>query len=402
MNFYSFALAAILILSSVTDFTRRLAVGSLTLQGVLTIVLGTGLLGLILMRRRLPKAIYMASWLVVFLCIGAISVYLNKGTALIGFRDQAQNLLVYAIFVWTMLLSAMEAYAQPITPPWYLTDGFTRAAGIWMGARSFAIFAVIAVAWCLACWRYKVFPYAGWYAAGLVLLIAFSYSRTATVAGLLLFPLAQISPRDPRGWGRVGVWMGLIGLIAYLSFTYIEPVRSRFTEQGDNATVGGVRMNTSGRDRIWQSVSDSAAESPWFGKGPGSAGIAVQKVNATVHPHNDYLRLLHDFGKLGLGLWAVGYGGLFVQALQNWYWAEQSDRMTAHVHAAAVLAMAVVAFVMITDNVVVYLFAMAPLGILVGTSIGIASARRKILRQAKPLEWMEDWSIDEVQVNPLN
>jgi O-antigen ligase len=161
-------------------------------------------------------------------------------------------------------------------------------------------------------------------------------------------------------------------------------------------------VNTSGRDRIWQSVSDSAAESPWFGKGPGSAGIAVNKVNKTIHPHNDYLRLLHDFGKLGLGIWALGYGGLFVQALQNWYWAEKYDRMTAHVHAATVLAMLVVAFVMITDNVVVYLFAMAPLGILLGASIGIASARRKILRQARPLDWMEDWPIDEAQANSLN
>jgi O-antigen ligase len=420
MNPYSLALAVILLLSSVTDWTRRLAVGSLTLQGVLTIVLGTGLLGLIFLRRRLPKAIYMASCLVLFLCIGAISVYLNKDISQIGFRDQAQNLLVYAIFVWTILLSSIEAYANPVMPPWYLTDGFTRATqitmafygtsllfggfgtGIWMGARSFAIFAVIAVAWCLACWRYKVFPNAGLYAAGLVLLIAFSYSRTATVAALLLFPLAQISPRDPRSWWRMGLWVGLIALIAYLSFTYIEPVRARFTEQGDNATVGGIRVNTSGRDRIWQSVNDSASESPWVGKGPGSAGIAVQKVNETIHPHNDYLRLLHDFGKLGLGIWALGYGGLFVQALSNWFWAEKHDRITAHIHAAAVLAMVVVAFVMITDNVVVYLFAMAPLGILIGASVGIASARRKILRQARPLTWMEDLPHEGVQPNLIN
>jgi O-antigen ligase len=421
MNPYSFTLALILLLSSVTDATRRLAVGSLTLQGVLTIVLGVGTLVLVLARRRVPQAIYMASWLILFLGIGAISVYVNRETSMIGFRDQAQNLLVYALFVWMILLSATESHANPLMPPWYLSDGFTRAAqismafygtsllvgglgtGIWMGARSFAIFAVIAMAWCLAGWRYRAFPTAGWCAIGLTVLIALSFSRTATVASLLLFPLAQVSPRDPRSWLRVVVWMGLIALVAYLAFTFVEPIRARFTAVGDNATVGGVQINTSGRDRIWQSVSDSASEAPWFGKGPGSAGIAVQKVNATIHPHNDYLRLLHDFGRLGLGIWVLGFGGIFVQAWCNWFWAEKHDRMTAHIHAATVLAMLVVAFVMITDNVVVYLFAMSPLGILMGASIGMGAARRKLVRQARPLAWMADEGMGaDVQTGSIN
>jgi O-antigen ligase len=421
MNPYTLVLAAILLLSSVTDWTRKLAFGSLTLQGVLTIGLGVGTLLLVVARRRLPKAVFMAGWLVLFLCIGVLSVYLNRSTSLISFRDQSQNLLVYALFVGALLMSATESHANPIAPPWYLSHGFMRAAqismvfygvsllvgglgtSVWMGARSFSIFAVIAVAWCLACWRYKVFPSAGLCAIGLTVLIALSFSRTATVVALLMFPLAQVSPRDPRSWGRVAVWVSAIALVAYLAFTFVEPVRARFVATGDNAKVGGFQVNTSGRDVIWKAVQDSAAESPWVGKGPGSAGIAVQKVNETIHPHNDYLRLLHDFGRLGLGIWILGYGGLLIQAWRNWFWAEKYDRVTAHIHAAAVLAMLVVAFVMITDNVVVYLFAMAPLGILIGASIGSGSARQKLLRQSRPLAWMEDWSMsDDVQPNLTN
>jgi O-antigen ligase len=421
MNPYTLLLAAILLLSGVTDFTRKLAIGSLTFQGVLTIGLGVGTLLLVVARRRLPKAVFMASWLVLFLGIGVLSVYLNRATALISFRDQAQNLLVYGLFVGAMLMSATESHANPIAPPWYLSHGFTRAAqismafygvsllvgglgtSVWMSARSFSIFAVIAVAWCLAGWRYKAFPNAGLYAIGLTVLIALSFSRTSTVVALLMFPLAQASPRDPRSWGRVGAWVMAIMLVAYLTFTFVEPIRARFLAKGDNASVGGIQVNTSGRDSIWKAVQDSAAESPWVGKGPGSSGIAVQKVNETVHPHNDYLRLLHDFGGLGLGIWILGYGGLLIQAWRNWFWAEKYDRVTAHIHAAAVLAMLVVAFVMITDNVVVYLFAMAPLGILIGASIGSGSARQKLLRQSQPLAWMEDWAItDDGQPNLTN
>ncbi len=411
MNPYTLLLATVILLSSVTDLIRRVAVGSLTMQGVLTIGLGTISFFLVLSRRRLPKSTFVIGALVLFLAIGILSCYLNLATAMIPLRDQTQGLLVYVGFVGLMLLSAIEANAAPIMPPWYITDGFTRAAqicvsvygvsllvggfgtNVWMAARSFSIFALFAVSWCLAGWRYRVFPKAGFWALLIPVVIACSYSRTATIVALVLFPLAQISPRDSRSWLRVIGWVGVIGLIAYLTFTYVEPIRNRFTEKGDNAQVGGIQVNTSGRDRIWGAVTISALESPVFGKGPGSVLLPVVKVSDSTHPHNDYLRLLHDFGWVGLGFWLVGYVGIMVQTWRNWAWAEQYDRVSAHLHQATLLVMVAMAIVMITDNMVVYQFVMAPLGILIGASIGMAGARRKLLRQSRPLVWMEDWSI---------
>jgi O-antigen ligase len=418
MRPYPILISFVLILSGVTDMLRRISVGPLTFQGVMTIVLGVGATALVIARGKLPKYAVTTVGLVIFLAIGIISCYVNLSTSLISFKDQTQGLLVYALFVGMLLLSAGEAYASPVEPPWYITTGFTRSAqlamalyglgialggpgsALVMGPRSFAIYAIVAAGWLLACWKHKTFPAAGLLSLGLTALVAFSFSRTATVICLLLFPLSQISPRNPKSWLRVGGTMGLIALIAYLTFTYVEPIRNRFTDVGDSGSIGAVKVNTSGRDRIWESVGISAAESPLVGKGPGSVAIPVIKANSSAngHPHNDYLRLLHDFGWIGLGLWLVSYGAILVQAWNNWSWSEKFDPISAHVHEASVLALLAVAFMMVTDNVVVYQFAMAPLGILVGASIGLGQARRKLVRQIKPLAWMdqlpEDVSLD--------
>lgn len=419
MRPYPFILGLIVILSGATDLLRRVSAGPLTLQGVMTIVLGVGCLGLVLTRGKLPKFTWTAIPLVVFLVVGALSCYINLPISQIAFKDQTQSLLVYALFVGTLLLSAGEAYRSPVEPPWYLSEGFTKSAqlsmmlygfgiltegpgskGI-MGPRSFAIYAIVAAGWLLACSKHRSFKGAGWMAMGLTTLVAFSFSRTATVICLLLYPLSQISPRDSKSWFRVGLTMGFISLIAYLTFTYVEPIRNRFTDVGDSGSIGSVKVNTSGRDRIWESVSISAAESPVVGKGPGSVAIPVVKANqsANGHPHNDYLRLLHDFGWVGLGLWLTSYIAILLQSWNNWAWAEQFDPMTAHVYEASVLSLLAVAFMMVTDNVVVYQFAMAPLGILVGASIGLGQARRKLVRQLRPLAWMETLP-EDVSIEP--
>ncbi|NJK53405.1 MAG: O-antigen ligase family protein [Leptolyngbyaceae cyanobacterium SU_3_3] len=161
-----------------------------------------------------------------------------------------------------------------------------------------------------------------------------------------------------------------------------------------------MRVNTSGRETIWEAVQSSIDDSPLIGKGPGSVAVPVNAVNKTAngHPHNDYLRLMHDYGYIGLGLWLCGYGSLLVATLRNWLWADRNDRSTAHIHLAALLALVGVALAMLTDNLVIYIFAMAPLGVLVGASIGAGSLRRKMLakqRQEAYFQDQEEW-LEEV------
>jgi O-antigen ligase len=410
MRIYTLLLSTVLIVSSVTDLIRKANIGPLTMQGVWTIIVALACASLILLRHRLPKSSFWALGMVIFVFCGILSSYINLPTSPIGVKEQSQNLLVYAAFTGLIFLSAGESYREPFQPPWYITHGFMRASqitialyalslpfagfgnSIFQSARSFAIFAIVAMAWLLASWKHKVWPRSGLYALALTALVAFSFSRTATVICLILVPLSQLSPTNGKSWFRVGIWVGLITLVAYLSFTYVEPIRDRFTDKGDSGKIGSVQVNTSGRERMWEAAGNSAMEAPIFGKGPGSVGYAIAAVNSSAagHPHNDYLRLRHDFGWVGLFFWLGSYVLVMLKSLQNWAWAERRDPVSVHVHQASVLAQIAVLIMMATDNIVVYQFAMAPLGILMGASLGLGQARRKLTKEVQVMDWMDE------------
>lgn len=408
MNIYPIILTGILLICGLTDVIRQIGIGPLTMQGVWTILLALITVLFVVIRQRIPSSTMIAIGFVVFVVIGILSGYLNRPTSSISLKDQAQSLMVYSAFAGSIFLSAGEAYREPVRPPTYLTKGFlwaTQLAMIFYGlsmlqggagsntvmsARSFAIFAIIAMAWLLATWRNRSIPYASLYAFGLLVMVAFSLSRTATAICLILYPISQLSPTNARSWLRMGVWIALISLIAYLSFTYVEPIRDRFTDSGDNAKVGGIQINTSGRTTMWEGATASANESPFFGKGPGSVSVPVNQANPASggHPHNDYLRLRHDFGWFGLTAWLGSYLLILVQCSRYWIWAIRHDPVTQHIYHATLMAMVAVLLMMITDNIVVYQFAMVPLGILIGSSLGLGQARQKLMREVKVMDWV--------------
>ncbi|HEY0375240.1 MAG TPA: hypothetical protein VGC94_10620, partial [Amnibacterium sp.] len=85
------------------------------------------------------------------------------------------------------------------------------------------------------------------------------------------------------------------------------------------------------------------------------------------HPHNDYLRLWHDFGLLGVGLFALGLLILIVGAVRR---ALRTEPGSSAVHWSAALGLSAVAAAAATDNVFIYPFVMLPLAAVVGVSIG--------------------------------
>jgi O-antigen ligase len=92
------------------------------------------------------------------------------------------------------------------------------------------------------------------------------------------------------------------------------------------------------------------------------------------HPHNDYFRILHDYGIVGGALLLIGGFALIRGTKRVWRAAVSQDSSLAQPHLTAFLGTTALAFAMITDNVVIYVFFMAPLAILVGFSLGHASA----------------------------
>ncbi len=392
-------MTSVLLLCGLTDGVRRLSLGPVTALAGVTIVANIGCFFMLLNSRRFPKPlIFSAIGYLSFLSLGIYSMTANLPFSGVSFQNSVQNLLSYGAFIGMLLLSACLVLERE-TMPWFVRHGFLVSVAIattlygigilvkgpgselMMGARAFATYVVAMLPFALAAWRYQV-PFAGIISIAMTVCVALSFSRSATVIALILYPLSRFSPHKPEGWLRLVVWVGLISLVAYLSFTYVEPIRERFTEKGDSASIGGIRVNTSGREEMWEAVGVSIEKAPLLGQGPGSVEVPISRVNKTAggHPHNDYLRLIHDFGYLGFTVWLIAWVGLITVTFRNWLWADTIDRNFAHYHLGALLGMLSVSQLMLTDNIVVYIFATLPLGMLTGSSIALGVIRRSQFR----------------------
>lgn len=194
--------------------------------------------------------------------------------------------------------------------------------------------------------------------------ILISLSRTALLIalGLLVFLIVR-SPRKSRALRGTALVVTCAAIIYVLFFTY-EPLRDRFLGGDGGVSIGGVKFNTSGRSTLWEMTWESAMESPWFGQGPGSATNLISAIYPNIsHPHNDYLRIFHDFGFLGFCLFFLGIIRLCVLVMKR---ALRSD---SEVHWSAFLGLLIILMSAITDNIVIYSFAMMPIGLLVGLSL---------------------------------
>lgn len=401
MNLYNKFLIFALYLSALTDGVRKVGAGGISGLGMLTVILSFGSWALALSRVHLPKRVLSLLNLLLFIVVTVISWIIHFTS--VPPITVIQNLAVYLGFIGFILVSTIQTYRTGNIPE-FISKHLNRSiqisviiyglslamsgpgAGNIMGARSFGLYATIGTAWFLAKARCGL-PGAKLWTWITIGAIALSYSRTSLIVVIILFPLSQLSFNSVKSWVRFAISIILIGTIAFLALNYVEPIRSRFNEQGDNATVGGVKVNTSGRGAAWPVAYASALESPWIGHGPGSIGkILTERVGpAFAHPHNDYLRIFHDFGLIGLGFWLVGYFGLVGKTWQNWQWAEKHKLAHAHIHLAAFLGLIAVAIAMIGDNIVVYIFCMSPMGTLIGASIGTSSISRKLVKSAHKL-----------------
>ena len=129
---------------------------------------------------------------------------------------------------------------------------------------------------------------------------------TADVLILMTLGLTANSKDKMRGVLKFTTLVGL-GLVAvYWAYTRYTPFRDRF-QQGDGYTVDGLTLGSSGRSNLWAATYHHWQLSRWFGQGVGSAEqFILQTYPPNAHPHNDYLRILHDTRVLGMALWTLG------------------------------------------------------------------------------------------------
>lgn len=234
-----------------------------------------------------------------------------------------------------------------------------------LGPRPFALVALLGVAWTAAFARLGNKPEA----ITLVLLIASigaSLSRLALAAGMFVVMLAFSSFRTPMLALRTVALGGAVIAVSYAGVTTIAPLHERFTT-GDVVLVGGhFTINVSGRASIWSVVRDGTSERPVFGHGAGAAEdlVTQQFPSVVTHPHNDYLRLVYDYGWVGLFLAVSFLVVLLAKSARSW-----RDTRSPY-SLAATLALIAFAIAMVTDNIFVYLSSCLLLSIILGLSLG--------------------------------
>lgn len=379
MKFSAVAIVIIVLICGLVDMPRGVAVGATTALGALSIAYALLSWLLVVACFSIPKSAAATKWLVLFLiwCFGSL---MWTSTTFLG----TQNLAVYSSFVGVLLLSAtvtshsrdMSRYIETslrwatliATGLYLLKFVYSFNASMSVGNRTFALLALVALAWYLAEWRY-VSQRGMWCALAIVVVIGLSLSRMALFVALLLVPLSQMNPKSGRSWVKFGALVGAVSGVSLAAITYIEPIRQRFFEGDASVQVGGMTINASGRTTFWEPILLSFYQSPWIGNGAGSAQEVLLAAFPTVaQPHNEYLRLLHDFGLFGMCLWLLGYGGLMWTTARAWL--RERDAKDARAHLAAFLSLTAIAITMATDNVIVYVFVMVPLGAIVGNSLG--------------------------------
>lgn len=238
-------------------------------------------------------------------------------------------------------------------------------------ARTFATYVLIGMSWLLAGWRYGSKRDLMW-ALVLVLLIILSLSRMALATAVLLFPMAWVGGLRKREWLRIAFVGILISAIVFVAVVSFAPLRNRFAIDADAASITGEDATdyTNGRYTYWMITLSSSLESPWIGHGAGSAASLLSALYPVDHPHDEFLRVLHDYGIIGLILFLYAVWKLLRTSWNIWSEAERRGAPQARLHLAAFLSLVGVFFPMLTENSLVYLFMMAPLGVFLGASLG--------------------------------
>ena len=307
-------------------------------------------------------------------------------------REGVQNLAVYLLFFSTIAIVAFRVrvgsgarFTELLVIVGWLRivlygvtlyfEGLNNSAGIY-SRRDFAIEALLIMSVVMMSQdtrrRTRWLPYV------LAVEIALSESRTATALAAIL--LIIVAVRGRSGARAVFSVLGRVAIVVLIGLWAIENIPSlheRVFGNGETQLLG-VELNTSGRDVIWSGViADAESHDVWVGQGAGSATDYVRNDEGAVgveaaEPHNDYLRIWHDFGYLGIAIWSVA---IFTLLRAMWIRARWSGNRMCY---AGMLSLISVLGLMVTSNVIVYFFAMLPLGAIIGFALGEPSGQGAI------------------------
>lgn len=384
-----------LFMSAFVGLPRRISLGAMSGLGALTIAELLVVVGGVLICSRYPKRLLLfALPYGGFLFWAAITSFWVLPT-----YQGTQNAIVYLLFGFSFVLAGSLAARNAVRMEhvlgravrwidWValslvlrdvLANGLPNdpEEGWLIGPRPLAVLGLLMLSWHLSRWYYG-FKGSRTLIALWLLAILVSMSRTGIAVALFLvgiIVLLQIRFRPSRAATSlptlIVVASMFLGLVAYTS-----AFNDRFFAGYDTQkiSIAGVGINTSGRINLWSATIESALESPLVGKGLGSSQQVIEaRFPKLSHPHNDYLRVWHDLGVIGVLFLLASLGCWLWILLLAWLDAEKRRTRVAHLELTALLVLLGLALVIVPDNALVYSFIMGPAGIFVGSGLGITA-----------------------------
>ena len=380
----------IFVTSAFVDAPSYWNLGTISLMGALTLIYAVAIACLVLLQPRASCTALCRLWPLSGLFVFSfLQLFWHPMSVQAG-----QTLCMQWIFLGLMILMMTgernevgEPYIQTLLQSSTIFASFCYAivfivvgfgseglgAISFIAARSFALFSLLGIALFLSQWATGTRA-SFWLATWLILLIALSLSRTALVAGLLLFPLSGVRSRPSRHFAKF-LMLGGVAVLALLTLAVsINALRLRFFGNNtfDDYVAGEASVDTSGRLTAWTVTLNSYLDAPLAGQGPGSANDLMDDVLYRLdigHPLNEYLRFLHDEGVLGLILLLGGWGQLLALCWRAYRDSVSVSSPHTTLYLATLLSLVAAMLTMLTDNTASYIFIMGPLGVLVGTTL---------------------------------
>jgi hypothetical protein len=193
-------------------------------------------------------------------------------------------------------------------------------------------------------------------------------TRTGMIAAGLTLPLTfaplQIIKR---------VFFAAIIIMIAIPLFYSERVQQKMFYSGkgtlEEVNPGNPDFATHGRKAMWAAIQKEIDKEPYFGHGANSSEAFLKVFfGGAAHPHNDWLRLLFDYGHFGTGIFSLSLLMQLIHILKRSKNSDGALRILYYTGASSILSFVLFMF---SDNIILYV---AFFGNLQFTIIGIAYA----------------------------
>ncbi len=203
---------------------------------------------------------------------------------------------------------------------------------------------------------------------GLVAIPVIAMTRTGMVATSLTLPLT-FAPL--KFYKRSAIFIAIVVVGATLFYTERFQQRMFYSEEG---SIGEVRLDnpdlrTTGRMALWELLDQKIKKKPWFGHGANAQEEFIFSIAGFLgQPHNDWKRLLFDYGYVGTLVFGLC---MVMQVFHAWRRGRVTAGETRILFYSAASSFVPLVIFMMTDNIILYA---AFFGNLQFTLLGLAYA----------------------------